>query len=189
MSSAAHGSDTRSYKLLGDVHLILVDPAGRALFGLRQNTSVLDGTYHLPAGHVEAGESVVQAVIREAREELGVTVEAEHLEFAHVTHSTLTGGRASFFFRVRQWKGLPVNREPGKCAGLRWIPLDGLTEAVSGHCRAALEHIAAGDPFSVRGWDAQPDGPHGAGVPAVKRAGTRSRAHAGKPAPAGQTAA
>jgi len=148
----AHGSDTRSYKPIGDVHLLLLDSAGRALFGRRRNTGFMDGTYHLPAGHLEAGESVVEAVIREAREELGVTIDPEQVEFAHVMHSPLTGGRVSFFFCVRQWKGIPTNREPHKCGELRWFPLDQLPEAMISHCRAALGHIATGSPYSVCGW-------------------------------------
>ena len=169
MSSDAHGSDTRSYKLTGDVHLLLLDPAGRVLFGLRQGTGLMDGTYHLPAGHMEAAESAVQTVIREAREELGITIDPEHVEFAHVAHSAVSGGRVSFFFRVRQWKGIPVNREPHKCGGLRWFPLDELPEAMISYARTVLEHIAAGNPFSVLGWDAQPDTRPDGGIPAVKR--------------------
>jgi beta-phosphoglucomutase-like phosphatase (HAD superfamily) len=30
---AAHGTDTRRHKLVGDVHLILLNPAGEVLFG------------------------------------------------------------------------------------------------------------------------------------------------------------
>jgi 8-oxo-dGTP diphosphatase len=153
----ARGSDTRSYKLIGDVHLLLLDSADRTLFGLRRNTGLMDGTYHLPAGHLEAGESVVEAVIREAKEELGVTIDPEHVEFAHVMHSPLTGGRASFFFCVRQWKGIPANREPHKCSELRWFRLDELPDAMISYCRVALKHIATGNPFSVCGWEAQPD--------------------------------
>jgi 8-oxo-dGTP diphosphatase len=152
MSPSAHGSDTRSYKLIGDVHLLLLDSDGKALFGLRQNTGFLDGTYHLPAGHLEEGESVVQAVIREAREEIGVTIDPQDVEFAHIMHSPLTGGRASFFFCVRQWEGTPANLEPDKCGELRWFALDELPETLLSYCRVALEHIAEGNPFSVCGW-------------------------------------
>jgi 8-oxo-dGTP diphosphatase len=159
MSYAPHGSDTRSYKLIGDVHLILLDAAGRVLLGRRQNTGLLDNAYHVPAGHLEAGESVVQAVIREAGEELGIIIDPEHVEFVHIMHGAWAGGRASFFFRVRQWKGIPVNREPDKCSELHWYPLDALPDATSSYCRGALEHIAAGSPFSVGGWDNQSDIP------------------------------
>jgi 8-oxo-dGTP diphosphatase len=183
MSGDVHGSDTRSYKLIGDVHLLLLDSADRALFVLRQNTGLMDGTYHLPAGHLEAGESVVEAVIREAREEVGVTIEPEDLEFVHVMHSPVTGGRASFFFRARQWKGIPVNREPHKCGGLRWFPLDELPEAMISFCRVAIGRIAVGDPFSACGWNAQPgEYPRtrpDTAFPAAKRSAARIRTRTG----------
>ncbi len=38
-----------------------------------------DGTFYLPAGRVEAGESLVAAAIRETREEAGVAVEVRGL--------------------------------------------------------------------------------------------------------------
>src|ERR1700722_19358353 len=141
MSSAAHGSATRNHQLFADVHLLLIDPDGRALLGLRQNTGLLDGEYHLPADRLEEGESAVQAAIRTARDELGITVDPEHIEFAHVMHSTLSGGRASFYFRIRRWTGIVVNRERRTCAGLRWFPFDHLPETVASTCRAGFEHI------------------------------------------------
>ena len=153
MSPRTHGSDTRSYQLTGDVHLILQDAAGRALFGLRQNTSIGDGAYHLPAGHVEEGESVLQSVIAEAEEELGITIDPRDVEFAHVMHSALAGGRASFIFRVRRWKGIPSNREPHKCKELRWFPLNALPANMISGFREALGHVAAGNPFSIYGWE------------------------------------
>jgi hypothetical protein len=81
--------------VVGDVHLILVNRAGRVLFGQRQNTGYEDGAWHLPSGHLEAGESVVAALIREA------------------------------FFTVHNWTGVPENREPDKSSGLSWFSLDG----------------------------------------------------------------
>lgn len=47
----------------GSLSLVLVRPAGRT-------------TWVLPKGHVEAGETVMQAAMREAREESGLTVGA-----------------------------------------------------------------------------------------------------------------
>ena len=69
--SSPHGSDTRRHKLTGDVHLLLLNSDGEVLFGRRQNTGFEDGAWHVPSGHLEAGESVVQALIREAKEEIG----------------------------------------------------------------------------------------------------------------------
>src|SRR5450631_2363193 len=107
----ARGAETRRFKLTSDVHLVLLD-GDKVLFGLRRNTGFEDGAYHLPSGHLEAGESVVQAIIREAKEEVGVTIAPENVEFSHVMHNSSSGGRAAFFFSVRRWEGVPENREP-----------------------------------------------------------------------------
>jgi 8-oxo-dGTP pyrophosphatase MutT (NUDIX family) len=147
-----HTPDNRRHKLTGDVHLLLLNPDGLVLFGRRQNTGFEDGAWHLPAGHLEAGESVVQALIREAKEEVGVTIAPEDVEFAHVMHSSSSGGRAAFFFTVRKWDGTPENREPGKCSELAWFPLDALPDRMIGYCHVALGHIAVGEAFSVYGW-------------------------------------
>jgi 8-oxo-dGTP diphosphatase len=151
-ASTARGSDTRRHKLTGDVHLLLLNPDGLVLFGRRQDTGFEDGDWHVPAGHLEAGESVVQALIREAKEEVDVIISPGDVEFAHIMHSSSSGGRAAFFFTVRQWDGAPENREPEKCSELAWFPLDALPDHLISYCRAALDHIAAGESFSVYGW-------------------------------------
>src|SRR5581483_12159030 len=138
-----HGSDTRRHKLTGDVHLLLVNGDGQVLFGCRQNTGFEDGAWHLPAGHLEAGESVVSALIREAKEEIGVTIDPEHVEFVHIMHNASSGGRAAFFFSVHQWAGVPENREPEKCSELAWFLLAELPDHLIDYCRVALLHIAA----------------------------------------------
>jgi 8-oxo-dGTP pyrophosphatase MutT (NUDIX family) len=148
----AHGSGTRRHTLTGDVHLLLVDADSRVLFGRRQNTGFEDGAYHLPAGHLEAGESVVQALIREADEEVGVTIAPKQVEFAHIMHSSSSGGRAAFFFIVRQWEGTPDNRELEKSSELRWFGFNDLPDHMIDYCRVALDHIIAMRPFSVYGW-------------------------------------
>jgi 8-oxo-dGTP diphosphatase len=81
-----------------------------------------------------------------------LTIGPEHVEFAHVMHDASGGGRAQFFFLVRQWTGTPVNCEPGKCSELAWFALDRLPEPIVAYCREALARIAAGEHFSVYGW-------------------------------------
>ena len=72
------------------------------------------------AGHVEAGESVLDAAVREAREEIGVVVDPRALEPLTAMHrSNDVGGaaleqRVDFFFALRRWEGEPVVREPAR---------------------------------------------------------------------------
>lgn len=147
-----HGADTRRHKLTGDVHLLLLNRDGKVLFGRRQNTGFEDGAWHVPSGHLEAGESVVQALIREAKEEVGVAINPEGIEFAHIMHNSSDGGRAAFFFTVQQWGGVPENREPERCSELRWFAFNELPDHLIDYCRVALEHINAGQAFSLYGW-------------------------------------
>ncbi|MBV9160658.1 MAG: NUDIX domain-containing protein [Pseudonocardiales bacterium] len=144
-------ADCRRFKVIGDVHLLLLD-GDKILFGRRQNTGFEDGAYHAPSGHLEAGESAITAVIREAKEEIGVTIAPDAIEFAHVMHNSSSGGRIAFFFTVRQWEGTPENREPDKCSELRWFPLSALPDHMIAYCRTALEHVLTGQPFSIYGW-------------------------------------
>jgi 8-oxo-dGTP diphosphatase len=146
------GLDTRRHTLVGDVHLVLVNREGEVLFGQRCNTGYEDGAWHVPSGHLEAGESVVAALVREAAEEVGVVIEERDVEFAHIMHNSSSGGRAAFFFMVRRWTGQPENLEPDKCTVLRWFPLAVLPEHMIDYCRVALGHVAGSQPFSVYGW-------------------------------------
>ncbi|MFE9578573.1 NUDIX domain-containing protein [Nocardia sp. NPDC006044] len=142
---------SKRHKVTGDVHLVLREE-GRVLFGRRQNTGFEDGAWHLPSGHLETGESVLDALIREAREEVGVTIAPEAVRFAHVMHNSSAGGRVAFFFIVDDWQGEPTNREPAKCTDLAWFSLGDLPDHMIAYCRTAMGHIADGTSFSVYGW-------------------------------------
>jgi hypothetical protein len=65
----AIGPDTHRFKVTGDVHLLLLD-GDKILFGRRQNTGFEDDSYHVPSGHLEAGESMISALICEAKRRL-----------------------------------------------------------------------------------------------------------------------
>lgn len=140
------------HKVIGDVHLLLTDSYGRVLFGRRVNTGYADGAYHVPSGHLEAGESLVDALAREAKEEIGVSIEPSEINFVHVMHNSSSDGRVAFFFRVNRWQGEPLNMEPDKCDDLAWFALDALPERMIPYCREALGHIAARREFSLYGW-------------------------------------
>lgn len=122
----------------------------RVLLQLRRNTGYMDGHWACgAAGHVEAGESVVQAVVREAAEEVGVGVAPGDLRPLTVVHrSNDVGGaaleqRVDFFFTARRWTGEPVVGEPGKNAGLRWFALDAPPDPMPPHERVVLHLLAA----------------------------------------------
>jgi len=122
-------------------HLVLVSGEGQVLLGRRQKHGVRRrARFHLPSGHLEPGESVVAALIREAKEETGITIAPEHAEFGATSCTTPpdAAGR-HFFFLVRQWSGAPVNCEPDKCSELAWFALDQLPEPIVDYCRARAD--------------------------------------------------
>ncbi|WP_433579704.1 NUDIX hydrolase [Nocardia brasiliensis] len=139
------------HKVTGDVHLLL-RRGNEVLFGQRQNTGFEDGAWHLPSGHLEAGESVIAALVREAEEEIGVTIAPTDVQFSHVMHNSSSGGRMAFFFTVRSWQGDPTNLEPDKCSALEWFTPNALPEYMIDYCRDAMHEIDAGKPFSIYGW-------------------------------------
>lgn len=141
----------RHARSIVDVHIVLLR-GDSVLLGRRANTGFADGLWHLPAGHLEDGEPLPDAVAREAREELGVRVDGRSLELVHVMHQP---GRVATFFAAAEWGGRIRNMEPHKCADLSWFALDQLPREMTPYCRAALSAIVAGDPFSTFGWNTE----------------------------------
>ncbi|MCA2226485.1 NUDIX hydrolase [Nonomuraea aurantiaca] len=140
------------FRAIVDVHVMLVRD-GTVLLGKRAGTGYGDGQWHLPSGHLEPGESVVGAAVREAREEVGVTIRPEDLEFVHVMHRA--PDRVGLFFVVRKWAGEPYNAEPHKCAALAWRPLGRLPDDTIGYPAAAIARVLEEEPFALYGWPAE----------------------------------
>ncbi|WP_367132958.1 NUDIX domain-containing protein [Saccharothrix sp. HUAS TT1] len=140
------------------MHVLLVRADRLLLIRRRDPDPRFDGRWHLPAGKVEAGESVLAAAVREVAEEVGVVVPVGALRHVHTTHAVAPGveARFGFFFEAREWVGEPVVAEPDKCSGLAWFRLDGLPDDLLDY--AALG-IRAEGAFSSFGWDAGEPGP------------------------------
>jgi len=103
----------------------------QVLLSLRKNTGYMDGSYSLVAGHVEAGETAEQAVIREATEEAGVTLTADQLKYVFTMHRLKTDPKDDYvdvFFECTNWNGEFINNEPEKCGGLDWFDIHNLPE-------------------------------------------------------------
>ncbi|MGE0599397.1 MAG: NUDIX domain-containing protein [Dehalococcoidia bacterium] len=134
------------------VHLFFVRD-GSILLLRRANTGYEDGNYSVPAGHLDGGETVTQAAIRESLEEVGTAIRAEALEHAVVMHRRAEAERIDFFMTATEWDGEPRNREPEKCDELRWAPTDGLPANVVPYVRRAIEAWMDGERYLEFGWD------------------------------------
>lgn len=145
-------SRAKRYRSVTDVHLLFVDDRGRVLLGRRSNTGWCDGYWHLPAGHLDEGESLLTAAAREAKEELGVEIREDDLRFAHLMHNAADDPRISTFFQVMSYQGRPTICEPDKCSGLGWFAADELPKPLVAYAEQALDQIKAGRRFSLHNW-------------------------------------
>lgn len=119
----------------------------------RANTGYKDGEYGLPSGHKEANESIIDAAIREAMEEVGITIAPENLQLAHSSNRKSTDREyLDFYFWVESWEGEICNAEPHKCAELTWQSIENLPENTIDYIGEVLTHIKVGQPLSIIGW-------------------------------------
>ncbi|MEU4949823.1 NUDIX hydrolase [Streptomyces lavendulae] len=138
-----------------DVHLILRrdgESGPEVLLSRRAGPVYASGLWHLPSGHLDADEDMVEAVIREALEETGVHIETEDVTAAVTVHHRPPVGsrsRIGVFFEVRRWSGRPRIMEPDRCDGMDWYPLDALPDPMVAYCRAGLDASHAGLPAAV----------------------------------------
>ena len=97
---------------------------GRLLL-VRRNKEPGRGTWTLPGGHVEWGESLREAVAREVREETGVDITVEGVAgLAERIIPNDDGAIVYHFIIVNYWAGapdLPAARAGSDAADVRWV--------------------------------------------------------------------
>lgn len=141
------------YTSVVDALVILVRD-DRVLLAQRQGTGYADGWWNLPSGKLEEGETIAQAAIREANEEIGIAIAEADLRFVHLIHyrNHLGHARIGVFFQPLSWDGVPYNAEPHKCAEIRWWPLDRLPPETYLYTAEGLAAYRRGEPISTVGW-------------------------------------
>ena len=142
-------------KAVPAVYLLLI-LSGEILLMLRKNTGYQDGNWDLPAGHMEDGELPTGALIREVREEIGVTLTERNLTLVHTSYRPEhdpTGNRIDLFFVAGTCVGTPVNAEPHKCERLDWFRPEILPSNITPHSRNAVEAYLRRSRYSELGLD------------------------------------
>jgi ADP-ribose pyrophosphatase YjhB (NUDIX family) len=140
------------FKLISTVHLFLM--RGEEVLLLRRfNTGYEDGQYSVVAGHLDGGEMVKAAAVREAREEVGVEIAPADLQVVGVMHRKSDDERIDFFLTAHAWSGEVRNAEPDKCDDLGWFGVDALPENTIPYVRRALDNYRRGTWFDSFGWE------------------------------------
>ena len=148
MTKKRHSNIPASYMmLLKDNKILLLR---------RFNTGYEDGSYSLPAGHVDEGENFTMCVIRETKEEIGVLIKPEDVKVVHIMHRDSgtheNNERIDVFFIARKWQGKIINKEPTKCDNLEWFDVDNLPENVIPYIKQAIKGMKNKKYYSECGW-------------------------------------
>lgn len=110
------------------VYLIIKNNKGKILVQRRQGTKLWPGFLALPAGHVDEGENVYDAAIREAREELSITITKEDIIDSFVVNRRNKSLPPYFdvYFEIKSFGGEIKINEPDKCSELKWVDVNNL---------------------------------------------------------------
>lgn len=120
-----------------DIAAGLLCRQGRLLLGQRSaRRTAYPEVWDLPGGHVEAGETAERALVRELREELGVTPRAWR-EWA-VLQALAMGDEHGHMLRIHlflvtQWDGEPRNLLPDEHDAVAWFTVDDATKLTLAH--------------------------------------------------------
>lgn len=147
----ARGHAADRFRFKSAVHSFLIHD-GQVLLIRRANTGYRDGDYSIPAGHLEGGEEIIAAAIREIREEVGVDVAREDIAVVGVMHRLSEDERIDFFVAITRWVGEPTNCEPHRCDEVLWADVGALPDNVVPYVRRALQNYQQGRWFDSFGW-------------------------------------
>lgn len=118
---------------------VMVIQKGMVLLGRRKGSHG-EGTYGWPGGGLEFGESLIDAVKREALEEAGLRVIT--CELVCVSNVVDYGRHyLDIEFRAIDFKGEPAVREPQTIESWGWYCLDALPKPLFKPCELALSSL------------------------------------------------
>lgn len=147
------------FKTLSAAMLLLSrtsDKGEEILLQKRKNTGYMDGYWDFSAsGHVEDNESMKMTAIREAKEEIGIDVKIEDVQFMTLTHEKTPTTDVIYYnghFKTTKWKNEPKVGEIEKCEEIKWFAIDDLPENMIESRKQAIENYKNHIPYNEFGW-------------------------------------
>lgn len=132
---------------------LFLEKENKILLYLRQNSGFADGYYSLVSGHLEKDETITNAMVREAKEEAGITIDPQEMQVLHVMHSLYDKEYVNIFFHCKKWHGEITNLEPTKCGELKFFEKDNLPKNTLSYVKTALKKSNSGIIYSETGWE------------------------------------
>ena len=109
-----------SLKLVLVAACALIDSDGRVLLARRPEGKPMAGLWEFPGGKVEAGERPEETLIRELREELGITVSEPCLApLTFASHTYAEFHLLMPLYVCRRWEGMVAPQEGQELAWVR----------------------------------------------------------------------
>jgi len=110
------------------VHIILTNN-NKILLQKRKGSKLWPGYYALPAGHIDENENQYEALVREAKEELGIVINIKDIINSYVVlrrnYFKIDGNQLEpyidYYFELNKYEGIPRIMEENKCEELVWV--------------------------------------------------------------------
>ena len=128
------------------VHMLIVKDK-KILLQKRKGSKLWPGYYALPAGHIDEGETQYDALVREAKEELGININPKNVINSYVVlrrnYFEIDGKQLEpyidYYFEISEYDGIPNIMEEDKCDELIWSDINDLPEPFINYEGAFLE--------------------------------------------------
>ena len=138
-------------KFLCSIYIIIRNKNNEILLQRRANTKLWCGFLALPAGHVDKGENVYDALIREAKEELNIDVSIDDIcdTFVVNRRNNKLSPYFDVYFEIDDYDGEITIGEPLKCLELVWCDINDLPYDMITFEKEAINNNMEGIKFSV----------------------------------------
>ncbi len=137
-------------KFLSSIYLIIKNDNGKILLQRRQGTKLWPGFLALPAGHIDEGEDPYEAAIREAKEELDITITKNDISdsFVVMRKNKSLMPYYDVYFNISNYIGNIKIAEPLKCSELVWKDINNLPNDMIDFEISAINNYLNGIKFS-----------------------------------------
>jgi ADP-ribose pyrophosphatase YjhB (NUDIX family) len=141
------------YTLPIAVYLIVLNDKNEVLLLKRQNTWYMDWYYSLIAWHKEKNENVIDALIRETKEETDIDIDLKNLRFSSVINRKAWDREyIDYFYILENYVWDYKNLEPYKCEYLKFFDLSNLPDNTIDYIKCALLNINSSNYSLIYWW-------------------------------------